>query len=119
MVASGAFQSALYFSQMIMYWEYLTIEYIEGASFFAKGAYFAVACFIEPGPCWWAHRLLSFFPFLLFFFFFFWLSYMACVILVSRSGIKLTPPAVEVWSPNLLDHQGIPPEVAFCLLSIP
>ena len=70
MVASGAFQSALYFSQMITYREYLTIEYIEGASFFAKRAYFAVACFIEPGPCWWAHRLLSFFHFFLFFFFF-------------------------------------------------
>lgn len=85
MVASGAFQSAPYFSQMITYWEYLTTEYIEGTSFFAKGAYFTVACFIEPGPCWWAHRLLSFFS--CFSFFFFWLSYVACVILVSQSGI--------------------------------
>ena len=83
------------------------------------------ACIFRCGLLYWTRPLLvgtqvafllSFFPL---FFFFFWLSYMACVILVSRSGIKLTPPAVEVWSPNLLDHQGIPTEVAFCLLSIP
>ena len=97
MVASGAFQSALYFSQMIMYWEYLTIEYIEGASFFAKGAYFAVACFIEPGPCWWAHRLLSFFPFLLFFFFFF---------LAELHGLCDLSFPIRDQTCEPLDHQG-------------
>lgn len=51
MVASSAFHSAPYFSQTITNQEYLTFEYINGASFFAKGvSYFTVRCFIEPGP---------------------------------------------------------------------
>ena len=35
--------------------------------------------------------------------------------LSSLSGIKFVPTAVEIWSPNQLDHQGIPLPYSFDL----
>ena len=39
---------------------------------------------------------------------FFWLYHVACGILVPRSGIKLSSPALEAQEYSLLDCQGIP-----------
>ena len=45
------------------------------------------------------------------FFFFLTMLHTACGILVPQSGIKPTPPELEVWNLNHWDHQGSPQDL--------